>query len=502
MDLNQLFKLCTANKIYDKRTAITGGKIRSYVVNPYATYCEFFVSPDLKDEISDFGRKLINWGNEIEKKYVETIQPGLSRETYFFNENGVKNSVQDCLNGKEFIYNPPLFYLSDDLAGKADLLRKDNSHLSNFGNHHYIVEEIKFSKDFDKYDKSHYLYQGVFYNYLLGLIQGYTPEKFYMVDRFGNRNEFDYKKYETELFTVLQGINDIKNGVLKPIPKYNKCEKAYWNNYTNQKAIEDSNLSLIVNFHHSAKTKAENNGITKISDFAKLTESDVSNLFSKPKPNRDRFLLANAQAINENTNKILNNLTSEFTDYSTYLFLDIEDSGWIHPNISHFVFLIGVTVFDGKESFFKSFVAFRENEESIIADEYFDFVNSFDNPIIFYWSPKEKSEFDKFFKLRYTGDKHTFSDFQNVSVDMLPLVKSTVAFPIYRYSVKDVAKNLGFKWRQEDVDALESMVLFWNLYESGCTDKNDERIKKIIDYNEDDCNSMLHIFNWMKQNIT
>lgn len=502
MDIEKLLELCTANKSYNKQIAITGGKIRSHVVHPYATFCEFFVSPDLKDEISNFGWKLINWGKEVEKNYVESLQSGLSSETYFFNEGGVRNSLQDCLNGKEFIYNPPLFYLSDDLAGKADLLRKDESHPSNFGDHHYVVEEIKFSKDFQKYDKSHYLFQGVFYNYLLGLIQGYTPEKFYMVDRLGNRNEFDYKNYKSRLFTILNGINDIKNGNLVPTPEYNKCQKAYWNNYTNQKAIKNKNLSLIVDFYHGARTKVENNGIMTISEFAQLTESDVSNLFSKPKPERDRFLLANALAINENVNKIISDLPQEFSSHDTYLFLDIEDSGWIHPDIPHFVFLIGVTVFDGNDSYFRSFVALNENEESTVFDDYFDFIDNFKNPIVFYWSPKEKSEFEKFFQYRYTGDKHSFADFQNISVDMHPLVKNTFAFPIYSYSVKDVAKYLGFKWRQEDVDALESMALFWDCYEKGCTDKNDERIKKIIDYNEDDCNSMLYIFNWMKQNLT
>tara|TARA_Y100000310_G_scaffold337163_1_gene423534 strand:+ start:114 stop:1409 length:1296 start_codon:yes stop_codon:yes gene_type:complete len=430
MNIDELFQLCTANKSYDKTKAITGGKIRCHVVDPYATYCEFFVSPELKDEISEFGRKLINWGNEVEKNYVESLQPGLTSKTCFFNEGGVRNSLQDCLNGDEFIYNPPLFYLDDDLAGKADLLRKDESHPSNFGDHHYIVEEIKFSKDFHKYDKSHYLYQGVFYNYLLGLIQGYTPEIFYMVDRMGNRNEFIYSNYESGLMTILDGIREIKNGNLFPIPEMNKCEKAYWKGYAKQKAIEDNNLSLIVDLYHGAKKNAENNGVRTVSEFAQFKEGDVSNLFKTPKPVRDKFLLANAQAINENKNKIINSLPSEFTHYDNYIFMDVEDSGWIHPDLPHYVFLIGVTVFDGSESYFNSFVALNENDESQMFDKYF-----------------------------------------------------------------------GFSWRQEDVDALESMVLFWDAYENKCDDEKDERIKKIIDYNEDDCNSMLYIFDWMNSNL-
>lgn len=48
---------------------------------------------------------------------------------------------------------------------------------------------------------------------------------------------------------------------------------------------------------------------------------------------------------------------------------------------------------------------------------------------------------------------------------------------------------MGFSWRQKEVNAFESMVLYWDWL------KNNERslIEKVLLYNEDDCLAMLYV---------
>ena len=247
--------------------------------------------------------------------------------------------------------------------------------------------------------------------------------------------------------------------------------------------------------------KAREKGITTIDDFARLSVPEVGGLYSTPKEARDNFLLNCSKAIKHNTHHKLNGTPGEFTNHKTYMFMDIEDSGYVHPSIPHFVFLIGITVItDGKVSY-DSFTCLKESDEQKIFEAYFDYVNSFDDPVVFYWSSKESSEFRKFFADRYGGTKYSVSSFEANSIDMLPAIKETVALSVQSYSIKDVAKFMGFQWRQEDVDANESLVLFWECYEEGITDVSDQRIKKIVDYNEDDCDALKHIYRWIQSNL-
>ncbi|GEM_PF-5540704 len=51
-----------------------------------------------------------------------------------------------------------------------------------------------------------------------------------------------------------------------------------------------------------------------------------------------------------------------------------------------------------------------------------------------------------------------------------------------------VAPFLGFHWRQEDVDGMESMVLYWEWLGG-----REEAIGKVLTHNEDDCLAMVHV---------
>ena len=80
-------------------------------------------------------------------------------------------------------------------------------------------------------------------------------------------------------------------------------------------------------------------------------------------------------------------------------------------------------------------------------------------------------------------------------VNLVPPVTDSFAFPCYGRGLKDIAKSLGFSWRQDDVDGAGSVVLFRRFVESGGTDL--EIKDKILIYNEDDCLATMFIFDWL-----
>ena len=82
-------------------------------------------------------------------------------------------------------------------------------------------------------------------------------------------------------------------------------------------------------------------------------------------------------------------------------------------------------------------------------------------------------------------------------IDLYKVFKASYVFPTYGRSIKDIARFVGFDWRQEAVDARESMAL----YQAYTRDpkKNRKALKQLLDYNEDDCRAMVAVMDWVNR---
>jgi hypothetical protein len=124
---------------------ITATSVRAYAISPFACYCHFCVDGREKDPSTRFGNLLRTWGLELERAYVDSKDPGARKQAYPYDREGFAAFVNAAIAGEKYIYNPPMFYLRENLAGKPDLLVRDDSSSSDFGKHHYRVTEVKFS---------------------------------------------------------------------------------------------------------------------------------------------------------------------------------------------------------------------------------------------------------------------------------------------------------------------------------------------------------------------
>ena len=73
---------------------------------------------------------------------------------------------------------------------------------------------------------------------------------------------------------------------------------------------------------------------------------------------------------------------------------------------------------------------------------------------------------------------------------------NSYAFPTYGDGLKDIAKYLGFSWRQDDIDGLATVALYHQYLETGVRDG--DVMRRILDYNEDDCLATMHVFDWLQ----
>jgi len=80
-------------------------------------------------------------------------------------------------------------------------------------------------------------------------------------------------------------------------------------------------------------------------------------------------------------------------------------------------------------------------------------------------------------------------------VDLSNIVQKNVFFPLYFYSIKDIAKSkfLNYKWRHAKAGGAQS--IFW--YEEWLEKKDRAILTDIIDYNEDDVRATEYLHHWL-----
>ena len=82
-------------------------------------------------------------------------------------------------------------------------------------------------------------------------------------------------------------------------------------------------------------------------------------------------------------------------------------------------------------------------------------------------------------------------------VDIQRVVEKSFVFPLYFYSIKDIAKSkfLNFKWRQEKAGGGQSV--FW--YEKWLETEERVVLNDIINYNEDDVRATEFLYNFLSK---
>jgi uncharacterized protein len=74
---------------------------------------------------------------------------------------------------------------------------------------------------------------------------------------------------------------------------------------------------------------------------------------------------------------------------------------------------------------------------------------------------------------------------------------SNFAFPTYGNGLKEVAAYIGYKWKHADVNAMESIALYFQYVQNPAANK--DKLEKVIDYNKDDCTATMLIKDWLER---
>ena len=78
-------------------------------------------------------------------------------------------------------------------------------------------------------------------------------------------------------------------------------------------------------------------------------------------------------------------------------------------------------------------------------------------------------------------------------------VRRSVRLPLYSYSIKQVAKLAGFRWRNPDSGSVWSIVQYQKARASADPEERARRVREIEEYNADDLLAMRAVWRWMQR---
>lgn len=450
---------------------ITATHFYNYVQCPTKIYLNIYGDKRKKIAYSEFMQKKMKDGILHEKEVIKgkDFDEVKIKNTY----DAFKKTLELMKSGAELIYQGVI--VDGEMIGRPDLLEKRKGD-SKFGEYHYVALDIKSGKRL----KEEYKMQVMFYSWLLEKIQGRLPKKGYVININHDVLDFDVKKALWKYNADLSEIKKIVKGK-KIEPTYtSKCAECIWREYCVPYMIKKDEISMIPKLGKIVKEKLSEVGIKTLKDVAKFKGDKFNGV------NMTRFQ-RQAEAIVEN--KVIVLKKPEFEDVETEIFFDIE--GETELGIDY---LYGLLVRQKGDEKFYGIWADKPEDEEKMWKEFLNFMAKIKDFKIYYYTSYELRSIRKL-KEKYGADKKLFDKITNNMVDLHKVITRCVVLPLYSYSIKPIAKYLGFKWRDSKAGGAQSMFWYSRWLESG-----ENKWKNIIlEYNEDDVIATRVLKDWMNK---
>jgi len=458
----------------------------NYCQSPFNVWADYFANEKEKDPEDSYLKILFAKGNQHEEDFIKKVYPDVEKLKFPTKIDAFKFFVNEAFKKTKAFRNPSLYYLPENSIAEPDILEISKKHSSYFGNYHYIIKEVKSSKEPKKKD----IMQTMFGNYLLSKIQGYLPPKFYIINNEDKQIEFKYKDYEHEFHKILNDINEIVKGNRYPSPTNGSVDWP-WESYALKLCIKTKDVSLINGLAESKKSKLKEIGIRNLTQLSNINVNKKVNGFTKESLKR---LKLEASCILTKKHKFISKVA--LPKRKIELFLDFESSTDL--NIEDFVgnidYLIGVLKRENNKEVYIPFIADSIEDEEGMLHRFLDFLAEQEDFVIYHYGNYEITRFKELFSKYDTDDDLQRLVFSNM-IDIFRLVKKSVVLPVYSYSLKSVAPYLKFNWRLKDVDAGESIALYMEYVKT-----NDKKLlNKILTYNEDDVIATRVVKDWLSK---
>ena len=478
--------------------SITASMLYDYVLCPHRVTMDVYGDDSKRDSVSPFVQLLWKRGFAHENEVI------IGLGFHFLDLSGEKDAERERLTMDAMKRGEPLIYSGrisiGNLVGIPDFLRKEGSGC--------VAGDIKSGSGEDGSDddeerkpKKHYAVQVALYTDILERLGMSAGRRAFILDINGEEVHYDlsasygvrnprtlWQDYEDTLTSIRAIL--VEN---KTLPAYSStCKNCVWYSACLERLEHDNDLTLIPFLGRALRdTIAAQIGnvqaLSVINPDEFIAEKGKKTVFAGLGPDRLRKFQARAKLLVTRDAKPYLTSPVAFPVSERELFFDIEvdpmrDICYLHG----FIKRLGGN--NGTEEFV-SFFADRPTHD----DEKKAFVGAWNyirdqaSCTIYYHSKYERTIYRKL-RSRYP-DVCTETELEAIfdpvkSIDLyFDVVLKATEWPTRDFSIKTLAKHLGFAWRDTHPSGAASIEWFHRW-----TETRDEAIKqRILDYNEDDC---------------
>jgi len=403
-------------------------------------------------------------------------------------------TVELMRQGVDQIYQGVLLVESSgvSLLSKPSLLIKQTG-LSDFGDWLYAPADIRLSKR----PKLEYKVISAFHVQLLAEIQGAWPESAWLVLREKGRYAVDLWQSLPQMQSILAALTEMIQQQQEPevFIARNRCSLCPWFQQCYEIAQSQQHLSLLPGVTPSRYPALQHLDLTTVAALAKTDPTRLEHLpgFSNDAAIR---LVQQAQAVHQNqaialmTQAVTNRqLLANLPAASVELYFDIE----AEPGLN-LAYLHGVLVVDrqaGSQTFYP-LIAEQPDEERLVWQQFLELVQRYPTAPIFHFCAYEVQTVERLARLYHTP----FSLVKPLLTRFFDLhlwVTETAALPIESYTLKLIARWLGFEWRDADANGAQSIYWYSQWLQTG----DRAFLEAILRYNEDDCRATYHVKEWL-----
>lgn len=476
---------------------ITANDLYNLTKCAHRVYLDANGDPKEKSEVSPFVKLLWELGLQTERDYIATLGEGqiadlqalpleiAAEETLRLMRDGVPLIYQGCLQ-------------DDDLVGRPDLLVKRDG-ASRLGPYLYEPIDIKAGKGWEERDgkktkfKVHYAYQLLFYRLLLQKIQDTLPSLAHIINVDKETEEFDPEDFQQDFDVALQQARRLVAAQETSEPVLGShCQLCPWFKHCERWVSQTSDPTGLF-FIGKQKFALKAAGLYTIEDIAVM---DVA-AYTKPPKKIPRMGAATLQRMKVRAQVRLSGLPLirpgyTFPQRKREVYFDIEDD----PT-QGLTYLFGLLIKEGTgRPRFQYFVARRPEEEEATVRAFWNFLAAAEDDVYYVYSPKERTTL-KHLMEKYHLDPGPFAAYEAREFDLYhDLIVEYSDWPTYSYGIKQIAKLIGFKWRDPDPSGANS-IAWYNEYLAN--QSNEAALTRILQYNEDDCWAMVAVKDYFEQ---
>ena len=175
MNLQQLYDDFTRDRGVK---LISATSIERFMRSPINFWCEVNAPPEEMESLDLYHEQLFRQGNTYQTQVIRESYAGTVQIPFLNETEGFRRTLELMAQGVSAISNMPLLSRPDGVAGRPDVLVRDDAQDSNLGDFGYRVVEIKAVR---KITRGHIL-QAAMYNRLLGRALGQEPPEFYLLN--------------------------------------------------------------------------------------------------------------------------------------------------------------------------------------------------------------------------------------------------------------------------------------------------------------------------------